>query len=188
MLRLLREQTGALHQALDGRLRDGHLPPLSRHRYTAFLRATSAIVLPLEVPLAIRLGPIFVHERAGERRTNLTHDLALLGTTVAEPWPALPGIEHTADALGAAYVLLGSHLGGEVIARGLFGPATRNGLPTAYLRLYDGAVGEMWTRFTGALGRFGRGADHTSHQHVAAVAVAVFTAFGLALDREGVPR
>ncbi|MEZ5291041.1 MAG: biliverdin-producing heme oxygenase [Vicinamibacterales bacterium] len=187
LLYLVRAHTGSLHDALDARLQpDG--APMAQARYTAFLRATSAIALPLELPLAIHLGPLVVRERAGERRARLAHDLELLGSSLAEPWPALPVIESAADAFGAAYVLLGSHLGGEVIARRLFGRDAGPATPTSYARLYGPDLGPMWTRFTDALVVFGGAHDAMVRRHVAAVAVALFTAFGLALDREGVPR
>ncbi|MGE0813977.1 MAG: biliverdin-producing heme oxygenase [Vicinamibacterales bacterium] len=187
LLYLIRSHTGSLHDALDARLQpDG--APMTEARYTAFLRATSAIAVPLEVPLAIHLGPLVVRERAGERRTRLAHDLELLGSSLAEPWPALPVIESAGDAFGAAYVLLGSHLGGEVIARRLYGRDAGPATPASYARLYGQDLGPAWTRFTNALAAFGDAHDPTVRRHVAAVAVALFTAFGLALDREGVPR
>lgn len=187
LLYLVRSHTGPLHDALDARLQpEGG--PMTEARYTAFLRATSAIAVPLETPLAIHLGSLVVRERAGERRTRLAHDLALLGSPLPEPWPALPVIESAGDAFGAAYVLMGSHLGGEVIARRLYGRDAGAGTPTSYARLYGQDLARAWTRFTDALIAFGSAHDPTARRHVAAVAVALFTAFGLALDREGVPR
>lgn len=187
LLRTLRTQTSYLHQALDTRLSAGG-GSLTLKQYTAFLRATSAVVVPLEVPLALRLGDLFVHERAGERRASLTRDLAELDTTLAPPSATLPAIDGRADAFGAAYVILGSHLGGQMIGRGLFGRDVTGATPTCYVNLYGAELGPMWKRFTAALGTFGSHCDETTRQHVAAVAVAIFTAFGVALDHEGVPR
>lgn len=187
LLALLRQQTSEQHAALDARLAPSGAP-MSPQRYLAFLRATSAIVVPLEVPLSMRLGSLFARGSGHERRERLTRDLALLDSRPADPWPTLPRIEDVPSAFGAAYVVLGSHLGGEVIARELFGRDAGDDTPTAYVKLYHPDVGGMWRRFAHALDALDATLDDTARQHAAAVAVAVFTAFGLALDREGVAR
>lgn len=188
LLAALRTQTSCLHQELDARLQSGDGAPLTLRQYTTFLRATSAVVVPLEAPLALRLGGVFVHERAGERRASLVQDLADLDTALAPASPTLPAIDGRAAAMGAAYVILGSHLGGQMIGRGLFGRDVTAATPTRYVNLYGTELGPMWKRFTSALGAFGHSSDEASRQHVASVAVAIFTAFGVALDGEGMPR
>lgn len=185
LLQLLRQYTWPMHAALDARLRG---PLADRAGYTRFLRATSALVGPLEVPLALRLGSVFVAGEAGERRRLLARDLHLLGASLAAPWPAVPAIDTMGDALGAGYVLLGSHLGGEIIVRQLFGREPADAAPVGYLRMYGERVGAMWTTFVDALARHGATLDERGRQHIAAVAIATFTAFDLALDREGVAR
>lgn len=187
LLALLRSETAPAHAALDARLRSPS-GPMSPTTYTAFLRATSRIVLPLEVPLALRLGACFVNESVGERRLRLTHDLRLLGSEVATAWPALPAVDDLDAALGAGYVLVGSHLGGEMIARELYGRSAERDTPTTYVRLYAPHTGARWAAFLATLDGVGRRVDDAAHRRAATVAVALFTAFDLALDQEGVAR
>lgn len=86
----------------------------------------------------------------------LLADLAFLGLTPAEverlPRCAPVPMADAAEALGSMYVLEGSTLGGQILARHV---AARLGLDAArgcaYLRAYGGGVGPMWQGFRARL-------------------------------------
>ena len=86
----------------------------------------------------------------------LASDLSRLGAVPAEV-SGLPrckplGLPTPAHALGSLYVMEGSTLGGQLIARRLtqtFGPAIGGAL--SYHRAYGGAVGPMWRAFRARL-------------------------------------
>ncbi|MEZ5285175.1 MAG: biliverdin-producing heme oxygenase [Vicinamibacterales bacterium] len=188
LLQSLRNATSSRHRALDRRL--GLIDPdvLTLDRYRRFVRATSAVVLPLEPPLAAELGYVFVARSAGERAVRLLQNLAALEAEPAPPAPDVPEITDDADAFGAAYVIQGSHLGGEIIARAVTGGLGLGPEHVSYLRLHDGKAGGAWFRFIAALEHFGLSATPSEQVRVVRAAEATFDAFAAALDREGIPR
>jgi heme oxygenase len=66
--------------------------------------------------------------------------------------PSLPGL---AEALGAAYVLEGSTLGGRVISRHLTAEFGSH-VPRRFVNAYGAQTGDNWQAFRAALGRFTR--------------------------------
>jgi len=91
-----------------------------------------------------------------EPRSRLPHlrrDLAALGVTNAEQSalprcaPAASLADDHARAVGSIYVMEGSTLGGQVIARGLSGAAWAPAGGLTYFDPFPGRTGDMWRRF-----------------------------------------
>jgi heme oxygenase (biliverdin-IX-beta and delta-forming) len=155
----LKTETRPHHERTEAvvRLMDAHLTPAD---YLRHLEAFHGLYLPLEALLAgplSALGPELDWE-ARRKTALLEEDLRAMGHDTASlerlpravPLPAVPGL---AEALGAAYVMEGSTLGGQLILRHLtrhFGPDARVGT-FAFFRAYGDQVGPMWRAFGAAL-------------------------------------
>lgn len=145
----LREATRAAHTQLEKRLalfervRD-------RESLTAHLKSMASCYLPLE-------NKVFAHPdwakhdadvRALRRGDLLGKDLESLGVALSDvtamPDAALPRFATFAEALGGFYVLEGSKLGGQVVARHFKKTLS---VPGPSLRFYEGAAegtGPSW--------------------------------------------
>lgn len=150
----LKEQTRAHHQRLEQKL--GWLRPgFSRSDYAGMIELLWGYYAPLEnhwaaLPdLALALPDI---DR--RRKTPLLEgDLSVLGLdrqAIARlpQCTRLPRCDSIAEALGCLYVLEGSTLGGQVIARHLhrtLGLHKANG--AAFLLCYGAAAEPMWAAF-----------------------------------------
>lgn len=144
---ILREGTRARHEALDQglALTTGDI---DRDAYLSYLRALLGWLEPLEARLWRLDWPDSLQAcaRAG-KSAWIRADLTAAGD--ASPVPQCPDAPrlHAADAyaLGVAYVVEGSQLGGRFLARQLadVSPA----LPLRYLRGYGEQVGPMWKAF-----------------------------------------
>lgn len=120
-LQLLRTATAADHQAVDDRF--GGFALDDRDDYRRFLQAHARALPAVEQALATGAGEPLP---AWRRRTEaLANDLA--GLDAALPAP-LRFTAHGAERWGALYVIEGSRLGGQLLARSV--PA---GWPAAYL-------------------------------------------------------
>ncbi|RKG60691.1 heme oxygenase [Corallococcus sp. AB011P] len=189
----LRTETRPHHERTEGavRLMDAHLTPADYQRQ---LEAFYGLYLPLEALLA---GPLAALEPALDSRARwktplldadlraMGHDTASLARLPrASSLPALPGL---AEALGCAYVLEGSTLGGQLILRHLtrhFGPDARVG-NFAFFRAYGDQVGPMWRAFGEALTRASeRAASDTFDAAVVQGARDTFDTFAAWLMRE----
>jgi heme oxygenase len=145
----LRAAIATDHAALDKAMAAVDLT--DRESYARFLRFQAAALPLLEAAL----------ERAGiaellpdwplrTRTAALSHDLFALGVTVAEPMPPAPMLVGDAQALGAAYVLEGSRLGGQVMLRQV--KASQDPLVQSATRfLSHGAEGRLWQGFLAQL-------------------------------------
>ncbi|WP_255442903.1 biliverdin-producing heme oxygenase [Corallococcus sp. Z5C101001] len=159
LLRRLKTETRSHHERTEGavRLMDAHLTPADYQRQ---LESFHGFYLPVEALLA---GPLSALEPALNlparwKTPLLAQDLRALGHDAgslarlprASPLPSLPGLP---EALGCAYVLEGSTLGGQLILRHLtrhFGPDARVG-SFAFFRAYGEEVGPMWRSFGAVL-------------------------------------
>ncbi|NOK16047.1 biliverdin-producing heme oxygenase [Corallococcus carmarthensis] len=159
LLQRLKTETRPHHERTEGvvRLMDARLTPQDYQRH---LEAFHGLYLPLEALLA---GPLSALEPALKLEARwktplLEEDLRAMGHDTASlarlprasPLPSLPGL---AEALGCAYVLEGSTLGGQLILRHLtrhFGPDARVGT-FAFFRAYGEQVGPMWRAFGAAV-------------------------------------
>jgi len=159
VLERLKRETEVEHEAVEGAT--GVLDrALSLEGYRAYLERTFGFYLIVEQQLrglgvweALRLPAT-----AREKLPLLAEDLVLLGNL--EPasiraCDAPPQFASIAEAVGGAYVLEGSTLGGRVMLRHiqrLFGPHVAH----AFLEGYGANTGKKWQSFRAALERFAR--------------------------------
>lgn len=157
ILERLKLETAAEHAAIEGAA--GVMEPgLTLDGYRAYLERTLGFYQVVEQQFR-QLGvweALDLPASEREKLPLLAEDIVLLGNL--EPasvriCDAPPVLESTADAIGAAYVLEGSTLGGRVISRhlqGVFGCE----VPRSFLECYAGDTGEKWQSFRAALARF----------------------------------
>lgn len=150
---LLKEQTRAQHEQLE---RVAPLPA-SRAGYVTRLAAFFGFVAPWERALAAALPP-GDPIRAGRAKTAwLEEDLEFFGIDAAQrtrlPRVAeLPSLASRPQILGAAYVLEGSTLGGQIILRHLESTlGLVDGRGCAFFRSYGAQVGTQWQAFRAEL-------------------------------------
>ncbi|MCZ7436075.1 biliverdin-producing heme oxygenase [Micromonospora sp. WMMC241] len=150
MLAALRDGTRDHHAAVERRL---GLPDRIRTRddLAAALATLLAAWGPLERELAAAdWSGLPLDPRVGEAAALLRTDLAALGVAVDRPAAGSSGLDldTTARAVGGRYVLLGSALGGRVVApeveRRL---GLRAGEATRFFRRVGGAPGRDWRAF-----------------------------------------
>ncbi len=157
---VLREGTRERHETLDQglALAEGDI---DRSDYLAYLRALLGWLQPLEQRLWQLAWPasLRAQERAG-KTDWLYEDLKAAGDTTPVVFCEQPLQVAAPDAyaLGVAYVVEGSQLGGRFLAKRL--QAVAPDLPQRYLRGYGEQVGPLWKDFllhldsqAGALGR-----------------------------------
>jgi heme oxygenase len=153
ILARLKLETAAEHAAVE-RATGVMKPGLTLVEYRLYLEKTVGFYLPVEETLR-RMDVWGALELAAEERvklTFLTRDLSLLrsdpaGVAVCDAPPQLAGL---AEAVGCAYVLEGSTLGGRVISRHVqqrFGAA----VPRGFLECYGAHTGESWQAFRAAV-------------------------------------
>jgi heme oxygenase len=150
-LRRLRADTAALHARAEQHVRilDDDASSADYQRYLAAMHGYHA---PLEQRFAAHAGLA----RAGfgaslrQKRTLIERDLAALGDR-RTAWPAcprLPEVEPLPRAVGAAYVLEGSTLGGRyILAKLATALAPLRGRATAFLEGYGAETGDRWRAF-----------------------------------------
>lgn len=149
LLDTLKEQTRARHSALEAL----NGLPNSPQEYLALLESFHGFIAPWEREVAVALPPNDPI-RAGREKTGwLEADLLQLGHTPATigtlPRCAdLPPTRSREEILGSAYVLEGSTLGGQFIARHLAQVLKLTpGQGDRYIRSYGPQVGEKWQAF-----------------------------------------
>jgi heme oxygenase len=174
---LLREQTGDLHREVEKRVGILH-PELSLSGYVQVLQRFLGAHAAIERHFDAWAGklPLNLDERRKVRW--LREDLHALHAPGQTPQPKTHlRVQSPAALLGTLYVVEGSTLGGQIIARQL-GP--RLGLtPQRGLRFFTGYgehTGAMWNAFRAAADAFGQ-AHPDSHQTVVAAARETFETF-----------
>lgn len=149
LLAALREATAAQHADVETLL-----PPswstLGRDGYGAYLRRMAGFHLPLEERLlaAHPWEALGLPDAAARPRAPLLRaDLVALGIDAAALPQAteLPDVRELPRALGVLYVLEGSTLGGQVLAREVSRGAA--GVPTSFLSGAGEATGARWISF-----------------------------------------
>jgi len=142
----LRSDTHALHERIESAV-DLLSPDASLDQYAAFLDRFRRFLAAVEPPLAVRLTALGYPY--SPREALAAEDLALLGRVAGiRPPPEVPD-SSGARAIGCAYVLEGSTLGGQIVARALecrFGPHLAGA--TRFLRPDPDAPGKRWQAFT----------------------------------------
>jgi heme oxygenase len=182
ILQRLREATRPDHERLEEHI-DLLGRPWSLAFYKSLLQKFYGIYAVLEPPT---LSQKDWHERDFDtthriKLPALAKDLCFLGLSEAEiselPRPTVvPQVNSFAAALGAAYVMEGSTLGGQIISRHLhkeLGLEIDKGLN--FFGSYGEAVGPMWREFTNVLNSY-QGND-AEQQIAVETAVQTFRAF-----------
>ncbi len=143
----LRAATAADHDAVESSM-PLMGPHLDRNAYTAVLLQLRPLIAAWETLLHEQAPPILkplVEPRC--RLALLDQDLVALGAHPAPSVaPHLPSLNTSAHLYGAMYVMEGSRLGGQFIARhidSLF-PEVH---ATRYFRGFDSRTGPMWKEF-----------------------------------------
>lgn len=183
MLAVLRKATAAAHANVERQI-DLEVP-WTRARYVAFLRATLGVVQLTEPGLRRCFGDTRFPLLAGPS-ARLRSDIEALGAS-ADGLAAhrLPALSSDAQAFGAAYVLLGSLLGGQILARSISAQLSLAPSYLTYLRP-DGEVGPAWRHFTTELNAWGTAAATQTRCTTVGVALCMFDAFAAAFASEGV--
>lgn len=157
ILERLKIETAADHTAIEDAT--GVMSPrLALHEYCGYLASTFGYHAMVE-PRLRQAGVWRALQLPGAERQKLPllrRDLRALGVADLASLPrcdAPPEWHTLAQAVGGAYVLEGSTLGGRVISRHVqqrFGAA----VPRAFLEGYGAGTGESWRAFRAALCRF----------------------------------
>jgi len=122
-------------------------------RYSRILQGFDAFLSQWEPRLAAALPQRLLPWFAGRSRAPLARkDLQALGAQRLDGTAAMPDLPDLAAALGSLYVIEGSALGGQVIARGLasrhaIGPETGG----AYFWGWGAETGARWREFRALL-------------------------------------
>lgn len=145
----LKQQTRPQHTRLE--VINGM--PATRDQYVALLESFHGYVTAWETSLAQQVGPDDPLRAGREKSTWLAEDLAFFGYSDADRaalpvCTRLPKTESRAQLLGACYVLEGSTLGGQFIARHLEQVlGLTDGQGYRYFRSYGPETGAMWQAF-----------------------------------------
>lgn len=148
-LTALRRATRSDHERVD-RLIDVERLRDPAH-YARVLQVLDAFLAAWEPAVAAALpAPWKAWLQARSRRGFLRHDLAHLGLASTTP-AALPPLSGGAAAWGAIYVMEGSALGGQFIARSLQEAGLHQAGGASYFRGWGAATGGMWREVRGLL-------------------------------------
>jgi heme oxygenase len=171
----LRAKTAQAHESLDSNLKHAFAQV---DQYVAFLRASHRILFSLNETLS-RL----CQRPTVDRSEQAAADLRALGH--AAPVVALASWQPSelAEAMGCAYVVEGSRLGGLVLAR----VVERDlGLTaTSYLRGLGPQTKDLWRSFMSELDAWGERALPAERQSAATGAIATFTTYMRCFAEEG---
>jgi heme oxygenase len=154
-LELIRASTADVHQALESTLEVAR-PDAGEAAYGRYLAALLGWLEPLEQRLwSLEWpSPVVPALRTGKTRW-IEADLRARGSSAAQisalpRQRALPPMSSLAQRFGAAYVVEGAQLGGQVLLRRL-GPRLAP-LPARWLEGYGHDTGGRWRSFLTALG------------------------------------
>jgi heme oxygenase (biliverdin-IX-beta and delta-forming) len=177
----LRAKTAKVHEALDSNLIHAFKQV---DQYVAFLRASHRILSNLNEALN-RL----CQRPTAERSAAAAADLQALGQPAPAALPASPESpadwhpSQVAEAMGCAYVVEGSRLGGLVLAKVV---ERELGLTaTSYLRGLGPSTKDIWRGFMSELDSWGERALPAERQAAADGAIATFSAYMRCFADEG---
>ena len=111
----------------------------------AFLLASLDALTSVESSILRLAPPVFVP--SGGRTHRITSDLDALGVTAGPSTASTFRPASTAEALGAAYVVEGSSLGGMVLARMVGKALALEGRAVGYLTFHGADTGAHWRAF-----------------------------------------
>jgi heme oxygenase (biliverdin-IX-beta and delta-forming) len=145
----LKWETEAEHRAVEGTLPLMH-EELDTAQYVGCLRRMYGIVTAWE-ERAVEVAPEWMRTMlvSRQRRSLLELDLAWFGVTERDDQrPALPKMNALPGLLGTMYVMEGSTLGGQLIARHVEAALhISEGRGNAYFRGHGDQTGPMWKEF-----------------------------------------
>ena len=151
----LREATAADHEAVEGSV-PLVSPDLNRLGYIAVLERLHGIVAAWESYAQAR-APEWMRPYLDERRrlALLDRDLLVLGRVPPDgDRPEMPTLNGDAALLGAAYVMEGSRLGGQLIARHVEKQlGLRSGEGDAYFVGFGDSTGAKWKELVALIER-----------------------------------
>ena len=171
----LRAKTAHVHEALDASLTHafGQVD-----QYIAFLRASYRVLSNLDGALNSLIA-----RPMAERCEQIATDLQQLGQSTPTEQPAVWRPSNVAEAMGCAYVVEGSRLGGlmlsKVVQRQLDLTATN------YLRGKGPLTKDMWKNFMRELDSWGERAAIADRQRAASGSTATFSAYTRCFADEG---
>jgi len=164
----LRAKTAQVHEALDSGMQHafGRLD-----QYVAFLRASHRVLTSLDAALS----RIFKRPMP-ERSAQVAADLAALGQPTPSPAPAPWTPSDQAEAMGCAYVIEGSSLGGLVVAKIV---ERQLGLEaaTSYLRGHGARTKDLWRSFLSELDAWGANARPEERERAIQGATTTFATY-----------
>ena len=182
-IQILRRETAADHLAVEGAVPLMH-DALTTTEYVSCLHRIYGVVATWE-ETAARIAPAWLQPTfaARQRKPLLERDLAFFGETADhESRPMLPGIDNLPSLLGAMYVMEGSTLGGQFIARHVEARLhLTEGNGNAYFRGHGQQTGPMWKEFCETLKTTVPDAD--THIVISS-AKAMFAVFGAWMQQE----
>ncbi len=149
----LKAATGSWHDALEAhahshQIMDLSLPREGFERLICFQYSLHQAVEPLIRPLLDENFPELAYGETRQKMEALQADIMQLDPAQRPPEVSAHFIQSPAHALGSAYVLEGSTLGGQVILRHLKKmPDIARDEPFRYYGLYGDQVGPRWKTF-----------------------------------------
>ena len=180
LLPILRQSTRAGHEALEAEV-ELQTCLQTPERWLGLLETFFRFFDPLESLIFAAPGLEEILPDAARRRKCdlLKDDIERLGGDTAKLVACrhLPPVGTAAERLGVLYVMEGSTLGGQIIARMAADHGFTREHGCAYFGAYGAEAGAMWKRFCARLEEYGA-ARPEDHQAVVEAAVATFTLFG----------
>lgn len=157
LLKRLRHETREVHEALENQLALTN-PQLTLEQYRETLERFYAFYRPFETDVMPRLTPEWSALFEDRRKLPaLISDLEFVGSINSHLFvcPDFPDYSNLLQILGALYVIEGSTLGGQMIARHVrevLGLSENEGLQ--FFSSYGAEVGPKWKTFRELLQRF----------------------------------
>ena len=173
----LRVATRADHKAVEDSL-PLMRPDLTRNGYiTVLLRLHGIVAAWEEIANESFSGPLKELARERQRLSLLKRDLMFFQATPDESLkPCLSGFHNSAELLGAMYVMEGSRLGGQLIAKHVEEILELDhGSGSSFFRGYGKSTREHWTEFINVLQVH---VDDSGTEAVVAGAKKMFREFG----------
>lgn len=182
LLERLKRETQESHSDLERRV-DVMNRVRTAQGYRTLLEKFYGVYSPLESEIARATSEIaaWLPDIEGRMRTaSLCLDLRVLGNTCPEALPhaPIPPLASLSQQFGCLYVLEGSTLGGQFIAREVgkqlhYSPESGCG----FFASHGADIGEMWHRFREAIESYAA-AHSQNHDSIIQSATATFRAFG----------
>ena len=172
----LRVKTAQVHAALDSSMQHAFR---RLDQYVAFLRASHRVLSSLDAALSrIFKRPI------SERGARVAADLLALGQPRPSALPAPWTPADQAEAMGCAYVIEGSSLGGLVVAKIV---ERQLGLDaaTTFLRGHGARTKDLWQSFLAELDAWGANARPEERARAGQGATAAFATYLGCFEDEG---